>query len=202
MAKLRFSKTELKTQRDNLKRFTRFLPTLQLKKQQLLIEVMRLNDQLEQHIRKMDQYKRDMQAWIGLFSVTEADLVYDSVVVEDVQMGSRNIAGVDIPVLEEVIFKPIDIDLFETSPWVDSGLETLKELVRLEIQHCVLSTQRELIQEELRTTTQRVNLFEKIKIPETKENIRRIQIYLGDQQTNAVGRAKIAKSKLVAMEDA
>jgi len=64
----------------------------------------------------------------------------------------------------------------------------------------VLERQEQLLQEELRTTTQRVNLFEKVKIPECEENIRQIQIYLGDQQTAAVGRAKIAKGKLEAIE--
>ena len=60
--------------------------------------------------------------------------------------------------------------------------------------------QLQLIEQELRVVAQRVNLFEKVKIPEARENIRRIQIYLGDQQTNAVGRAKIAKEKCQSRE--
>ena len=64
----------------------------------------------------------------------------------------------------------------------------------------MLTEQMELLRQELRVTTQRVNLFEKVKIPETRENIRRIQIYLGDQQTTSVGRAKIAKGKAVARD--
>ena len=64
-----------------------------------------------------------------------------------------------------------------------------------------LRIQVELLGKELRTTSQRVNLFEKVKIPETKENIRRIGIYIGDQQTAAVVRGKIAKKKLANKED-
>ena len=35
-----------------------------------------------------------------------------------------------------------------------------------------------------------------MKIPEAKENIRVIQVYLGDQQTASVVRGKISKKKL------
>ena len=61
----------------------------------------------------------------------------------------------------------------------------------------VLQEQARLIREELTITTQRVNLFEKVKIPETKENIRVIRIYMGDQQTAAVVRGKISKKTIV-----
>jgi V/A-type H+-transporting ATPase subunit D len=60
----------------------------------------------------------------------------------------------------------------------------------------VLTSQHSRLRDELRTTSQRVNLFEKVKIPETGENIRTIQIYLGDEQTAAVVRGKIAKARL------
>jgi len=52
------------------------------------------------------------------------------------------------------------------------------------------------LRKELSVTTQRVNLFEKVKIPEAQENIRLIKIYIGDQLSNAVGRSKIAKRKI------
>ena len=52
------------------------------------------------------------------------------------------------------------------------------------------------MKEHIRITNQIVNLFEKIKIPQAKENIRVIQIYLGELQTAEVVRGKIAKGKL------
>jgi len=60
----------------------------------------------------------------------------------------------------------------------------------------VLEEQVALLAKELRTTTQRVNLFEKVKIPETKQNIKKISVYLGDQQVAAVVRGKISKKNL------
>lgn len=202
MAKVKFSKTELKTQRDDLKRFTRFLPTLQLKKQQLQAEVMRMHEEIETAEKQLEDAMERISHWVSLFCSEEASLVGDLVQIEATVLDTKNIAGVDIPVLEKIVFQPRDYDLFETSPWVDPGFEALEELVALRAGIKVLEEQRRRLEDELRTTTQRVNLFEKVKIPECKDIIRIIQIYLGDQQTAAVGRAKIAKSKLVALEEA
>jgi len=197
MAKVKFSKTELKSQRDKLKQFARFLPTLELKRQQLQMEVMHLTEAILKHKKRVQEFREGLDPWMGLFAVPEALEVFDQVEVDDLVMETRNIAGVDIQVFEEVRFSPLEHDLFSTSPWIDAGIEALQELIRLEIQTRALAAQKSLLENELRTTTQRVNLFEKVKIPEAKENIRKIQIFLGDQQTAAVGRSKIAKRKLV-----
>lgn len=201
MAKIKLSKTELKKQRDQLKQFTRFLPTLQLKKQQLQMEMMRMREEIAQQQREVDAFRRTLKPWIGLFAVAEGDAIGSLVNVAEIVLDTKNIAGVDLPVLVEVRFDPVEIDLFGTSAWLDDGIEALCEMIRLTLQGRILEQQHALLEKELRTTTQRVNLFEKVKIPEAKENIRVIQIYLGDQQTAAVGRAKIAKNKLVALND-
>jgi V/A-type H+-transporting ATPase subunit D len=88
-----------------------------------------------------------------------------------------------------------EFNLFRYDSWIDDGLEMLKELIALQEAHKILEEQYRLLAKELRTTTQRVNLFEKVKIPECKENIRNIRIYLGDLDTAAVARSKIAKRK-------
>ena len=107
-----------------------------------------------------------------------------------------NIAGIDIPVFEGIDFESIPYDLYVMPPWVDRGVDALKRLLALDAEVRILKEQHRLLSEELRVTTQRVNLFEKVKIPETKESIRMIRIYLGDQQTAAVVRGKIAKSAI------
>ena len=117
--------------------------------------------------------------------------------MDRVETETGNIAGVDIPVFKNITFKDLDYHLFETPLWIDRALEKLKEIIALDEEVKILQQQIALLSKELRTTTQRVNLFEKVKIPETKENIRVIRIYLGDQQTAAVVRGKIAKKKLV-----
>jgi V/A-type H+-transporting ATPase subunit D len=104
---------------------------------------------------------------------------------------------VDIPVFQDIRFELAEYDLFQLPLWVDTAIEKVKELASLDARIGILEKQSELLGEELRVTSQRVNLFEKVKIPETRENIRMIQIYLGDEQTAAVVRGKIAKKKLV-----
>ena len=115
-------------------------------------------------------------------------------------IGTGNIAGVTIPVLKKVEFERDLPDLLSTSPWIDDGQRVLEALIRLQIELEVLNRQHQLLADELRITTQRVNLFEKVKIPETKEYIRVIRIFLGDMQTAEVARAKMAKRKTLARE--
>ena len=118
-------------------------------------------------------------------------------VVDRIEKEKGNIAGVEVPVFKELVFKRIEYDLNYYPLWVDKALEELKNIAKYDALVSTLEERIELLSKELRTTTQRVNLFEKVKIPETKENIRVIGIYLQDQQTSAVVRGKIAKKKLV-----
>ena len=200
MAKIKLTKNELRNQKDQLKRFQRYLPTLQLKKQQLQMVIRQIEAQKERKRRESEELRKKIDAWIDVFG--EDVGLEELVVVRTVETSTGNIAGIDIPVFEQLEFEAIDWDLFETPLWVDAGIERVKELVAADAELEILEQQHRLISEELRVTTQRVNLFEKVKIPEAQENIRRIRIYLGDQQTNAVGRAKIAKEKTRAREEA
>ena len=121
---------------------------------------------------------------------------------ENIVTTTGNIAGVTIPVLDRIDFEMHTPDLLATPPWVDDGIRALKQLTHRRIEQHVMRQQHVLLADELRLTTQRVNLFEKVKIPETIENIRVIRIYLGDVQTADVVRSKIAKSKSPEQEDA
>lgn len=193
MAKIKLTKNELKSQRDALKRFQRYLPTLQLKKQQLQMEMRKLDLEIFNK-RQEEQLERDQLAsWVRLYS-EKIDLS-EYVSISRLKTSRGNIAGVNIPILDELEFNEKTPDLFETDPWMDEGVRVLKQLMRLRVERQVMEEQHRLLGEELRTTTQRVNLFEKVKIPEAKENIRVIRIFMGDQQTAAVARSKIAKGK-------
>lgn len=193
MAKIKLTKNELKTQRDALKRFSRYLPTLQLKKQQLQMEMRRLDQEIEEKRDEEQEARARLSSWIQLFSEPIDLAPYAE--LDTLKTSQGNIAGVNIPVLDDLVFKQVPINLFETDAWTDDGTAVLKQLTRLRVERQILEEQHRLLGEELRTTTQRVNLFEKVKIPEAKENIRVIRIFMGDQQTAAVARSKIAKGK-------
>jgi V/A-type H+-transporting ATPase subunit D len=195
MAKFKLNKTELKKQRDALRQYERFLPTLQLKKQQLQIEILHqitlLKEKEHLHAKKREQ----ILSWAGLLGEAPQDL-RDWLTPENVITGTRNIAGVDLPVFTRVEFLFVKYDLFLMPLWLDLALEMLKDVVTLREEISVIQRGVDILKQELRITTQRVNLFEKVKIPETKEAIRVIKIFLGDQMANAVGLAKIAKNKI------
>lgn len=190
---LKRTKSELKNQRESLKRYQRYLPTLQLKKQQLQAEVRRVELEHAAVEKELEQKRRERQSWIGVFA--EDRPLADWLEVKKLSIGQQHIAGVDVPVLESFELNEILPDRFSEPVWVDDGLRELKHAVELEVKLALLKEQEALLEQELRTTSQRVNLFEKIKIPECKENIRIIRIALGDEQVAAVARGKLAKKK-------
>jgi V/A-type H+/Na+-transporting ATPase subunit D len=192
--KIKFSQGELKNQRDALRQYERYLPTLQLKKQQIQLEILHQQSALREREMSLSEKKRNAEEWAGLLSETPG--MGRWITPEKVVSGTKNIAGVDIPVFEGACFGPAEYDLFLTPLWVDAGLEALREMVSLREELSLIEKGISVLNHELRITTQRVNLFEKVKIPEAKEAIRRIKIYIGDQMTNAVGRSKIAKKKI------
>ncbi|HMP72174.1 MAG TPA: V-type ATP synthase subunit D [Kiritimatiellia bacterium] len=193
MAKIKHTKNELKTQRDALKRFRRYLPTLQLKKQQLQMELRLLEHRIEAKAAEEKALREDLTSWIQLLSEPVDLSAY--LHLHEIKTATGNIAGVNIPVLKEVVMERLTPDLSATPPWVDDGLDAVARLLHLRVERGILLEEHRLLAHELRVTSQRVNLFEKIKIPEARENIRVIRIFLGDAQTAQVARAKIAKKK-------
>ena len=197
---VKLTKNELKVQKDRLKQFQRYLPTLQLKKQQLQAVVMQVTAQLEQVARQRQGAVAGLDDWVAVFAENDsfpAEKRLDALIrPRHVVCGEQNIAGVTVPVFQELSFEDIRYDVADYPLWVDTAAVRLREIARLDALEKTLRRQIELLERELRATAQRVNLFEKVKIPEAKENIRVIGIYLGDQQTSAVVRGKIAKKKL------
>ena len=194
MAKIKLTKTELKAQSDALKRFQRFLPMLQLKKQQLQAEIASIVARLDEVGTREAIALAALSDLVKLFSETGVTL--DRLVTVDrIVTETSNIAGVVIPVFKQIETTLDEIDLFATPAWFDAATATILSILSLKAERVVLEKQRELVTQELNTTSQRVNLFEKVKIPECRENIRIIKIAIGDAQTASVSRGKIAKGR-------
>ena len=194
MAKIKLTKTELKAQTDALKRFRRFLPMLQLKKQQLQAEIAGIVAKADEVTAREKSLRASLDSWVGLFATGEK-LLSGLVSVKAVRTSSANVAGVEIPVFDGIDTAVGEVDLWSTPAWLDDAIAAVTSLLALQNERKVLERQRELIAAELVTTSQRVNLFEKVKIPDCRENIRVIKIALGDEQTAAVTRGKIAKAR-------
>lgn len=194
MPKLKLTKNELKKQKESLKRFIRYLPTLELKKKQLVAEIKKIEEWVRKLQSEIENIETDLQNWVDLFA--EEVHLESLLKVKEVITSEGNIAGIDIPIFEKMEFEDIDYDLMLYPLWVDTALEILKKLIQLKTEIQIAREQQKILREELRVTVQRINLFDKVMIPQTKENIRKIRIYLGDLQTAEVVRGKIAKSKL------
>ena len=194
MAKIKLTKTELKAQTDALKRFQRFLPMLQLKKQQLQGEIAGIVQKAEETTARERAVRDDLDRWVGLFA-TDEELLAGLVKVKSVNTGMANVAGVTIPTFESIETDVKEVDAWSTPAWVDNAVDTTTQILSLQCERSIYQEQKALIEKELQLTSQRVNLFAKVKIPECREAIRKIKIAIGDEQTAAVTRGKIAKGR-------
>ena len=195
MAKIKLTKNELKVQKDALKMYRRYLPTLTLKKQQLQSEIRTIEAKAIAVRKQREDLEKGFSSWIAVFS--EQSAFPDGIItVRNIRKGTGNIAGVAIPTFEGADFSRGDYDLYETPLWVDIAANHMEKAMSLDLEAEVLDEQVRLLEKELLSTSQRVNLFEKVKIPETEENIKKISIYMADQQVSAVVRSKISKRKI------
>jgi len=200
LAKIKLTKNELKVQKDALKMYLRYLPTLTLKKQQLQSEIRSIEAKAVSVRNERKKLEEGFSSWIAVFS--EESAFPDGIItVSNIRKGKGNIAGVTIPTFEGADFSRGDYDLYSTPLWVDIAANHMEKAMSLDLEAEVLDEQVRLLNKELLATSQRVNLFEKVKIPETKENIRKISIYMADQQVSAVVRSKISKRKIALRDE-
>ena len=195
MAKIKLTKNELKVQKDALKMYRRYLPTLTLKKQQLQAEIRTIEAKAKAVRKEREELEKGYSSWIAVFS--EKDAFPNGIITgSNIRKGKGNIARVDIPTFEGAEISRGAYDLYVTPLWVDIAANHMEKAMSLDLEADVLDEQVRLLEAELLATSQRVNLFEKVKIPETEENIKKISIYMADQQVSAVVRSKISKRKI------
>ncbi len=200
MSRVKATKQELKRQRDALARYERYLPTLRLKQQQLQVELRRVEVALQEASEEEAAIRRELESWIELWAEPAPLLSFLS--LEEVRTTETSVAGVTLPTFEGVSWQRVAPPLDATASWLDDALLVLERLLTLRLRRRVLAEQRSRLADELRLTSQRVNLFEKVKIPEAQEALRIIRIALGDLQAAEVVRAKIAKAKTLERERA
>ncbi len=194
--KLKLTRPELKKQRDSLARFERYLPMLKLKQQQLQLTILQVHEKYRAAVAAAAAARRKFEAYQGVLGDVAGVNVRQLAKPTQVRTSTTNIAGITVPVFEGIEFPTPSYSLFATPAWVDRALGDLRDVNRRKAELEVLKEQYDRLRRELTKIIQRVNLFEKIKIPEAREAIRRIRIHLGDEMTAAVGRAKIAKGKI------
>jgi V/A-type H+-transporting ATPase subunit D len=194
MAEIKLTKNELRAQQNKLAQLRKYLPTLQLKKAMLQAEVNEARIEIvhcEERYAKTHAYVEEYSALLSQKTSIEPTNILK---VVEVRKRIENIAGVEVPYFEGLVFEEAPYSLFDTPAWLDSLLQGLKALAEAWARIKIANEKKEALEKELREVSIRVNLFEKILIPRALANIKKIKVFLGDQQLAAVSQAKVAKS--------
>tara|TARA_R110002072_G_scaffold303108_2_gene493897 strand:- start:75330 stop:75944 length:615 start_codon:yes stop_codon:yes gene_type:complete len=191
---LALNKTALKQQRDQLAMYQRFLPSLDLKRQQLIADYQRARQQRDATRQEIDEQRSSSGELLALLGASEQDLT-GLVRVESVAIREENVLGVRLPILDDVQVHVAEYSMLARPFWVDLLVELLQSMAVLRIRIDVDQERLRRLNDAVRRITQRVNLFEKVLIPQAEENIQRIRIFLSDAERTAVVRSKIAKAK-------
>lgn len=197
MAQIKLTKTELRIQQIKLSQLQKYLPTLQLKKAMLQAEINQAQIEIDHLLQNYKHEEAKVDQYTSLFSERNTSGFLSAVTIAEVKVSHENIAGVDIPLFQDVIFSDPEYSLFDTPIWYESAIEGIKKLLSFKEQVKISEMKKEALAKELREVSIRVNLFEKIMIPRATENIKRIKIFLGDQQLAAVSQAKVSKKKIL-----
>lgn len=197
MAQLKLSKASLQQQRTKLKLYQKLLPSLELKRRQLTMELDKARRQYESIRTEVERLESRVGAELPMLANTEIDLK-GLVQMTSLSLGQENVVGVRLPLLEEVEWQVADYSPIAKPAWVDALVDRLRDAAEGRIRIQVAAQRVRILERAERRVTQRVNLFEKILIPRTQRNIGRIQIWLGDMSRAAVVQAKLAKARQVA----
>ena len=186
-----FNKTSLQTLEKDLKMRQRTLPTLQSKETALRLEVKKAKKELDDLNKEVDQRIKDYDQMIALWGEFDTSLIH----VDDVRMSIKKIAGVRVPVLDEVVYSTKEFSLFSSPKWFADGFEQLKAIADVGIRQEFVQRKVELLEYARKKTTQKVNLFEKVQIPGYQDAIRKIKRFMEDEENLSKSSQKIVKSK-------
>ncbi|MCG8410852.1 MAG: V-type ATP synthase subunit D [Bacteroidales bacterium] len=189
--KFQYNKTSLQQLNKQLKIRLRALPTLQSKEAALRMEVKRAKKQSEELVEKLEARMKEYDAMVRLWGEFDAGLI----AVKDVKMIVKKIAGVNTPILEDVIFDTKEFSLFNKPSWFLAGIKIVESLVKISIESEFFLRKMELLDFARKKTTQKVNLYEKVQIPGYEEAISKVKRFLEDEENLSKSSQKIVKKR-------
>lgn len=189
--KFQYNKTALQSLNKQLDIRLRALPTLKNKEAALRIEVKKAKDKtsvLEKELNQKIELHFDS---VGLWNEYFTELV----AISDVEISSKKIAGVKIPIMRNVIFKEEEFSLFEKPKWFPKGISFIKEIATILTKQEFFIRKMVLLDHARRKTTQKVNLYEKVQIPGYEDAILKIKRFLEDEENLSKSAQKIVKKR-------
>ena len=189
--KFQYNKTSLGELGKQLKIRKNALPTIKSKESALRSEVKRAKDSALAYRRELDELRNAYDYMVQLWGEFDCDLIR----IVDVELSTQKIAGVRIPILDNIVYEEKPYDLFSAPVWYAEGIKVLKQLSRLGIEFEVYNRKMELWDYARRKTTQKVNLYEKVQIPGYEDAIRKIKRFMEDEENLSKSAQKIVKTK-------
>ena len=194
MAKLALNKSALSKEKQRRKSYQRYLPSLELKQKQLLAERKKAQRQLAQHQSQIESAQAAVYQKLPMLANESMDLT-GLVQVDNVRIEEENLMGTHLPTLGHVDYNIAEYGYLTRPHWFDVLAESLQSVLKLKLEEQVLLIRVQRLEKASQTITQRVNLFSKVLIPEARDNIKRIGLFLSDQERAGVVRSKLAKRK-------
>lgn len=189
--KFQYNKTSLGELDKQLKMRNRALPTIKSKESALRMEVKKAKDISTQYVEKLDALVNEYDYMTALWGEFDPELLK----VKDVKLSIQKIAGVRIPVLNDIVYEQKPLNLFSAPLWITDGINLLKDLARLGLEREFYLHKMDLLDRARKKTTQKVNLYEKVQIPGYEDAIRKIKRFLEDEENLSKSSQKIVKDR-------
>jgi len=188
--KFQYNKTSLQQVEKQLKVRERTLPIIKNKETALRLEVKKCKQdaiRLDQELEKQIKGYEEMYALWGEFDPTLVEL-------KDVEIDTKKIAGVRVPVLNNIKLEVKPFGLFSSPKWYFDGIKLLQGLAKTAVEREFANAKLDLLEHARKKTTQKVNLFEKVQIPGFKEAVRKIKRFMEDEENLSKSSQKILKA--------
>lgn len=188
--KFQYNKTSLQQIEKNLKMRQRTLPIIKNKETALRLEVKHCKEEADGLEKKLQEQIGGYESMYALWGEFDTSLV----TLKDVQLGTKKIAGVTVPVLENIELEVKPFGLFSAPKWYFDGINLLQELAKTAVEREFVLAKLALLDHARKKTTQKVNLFEKVQIPGYQEAVRKIKRFMEDEENLSKSSQKILKS--------
>lgn len=194
MARLALNKSTLNKEGRKVKAYQKFVPALDLKRKQLLaarLATQKLLSEYEQRLQELQASIRTQLPMLTNFTGQPDSLIR----IRNLEVAEVNLVGIRLPELQRLELERNPYSCLGSEHWLDNLAQHLEQVIELRTRQQVTRKRLELLNLGLQKTTQRLNLFDKVLIPRSQSNIRKIHIALADAERAGVVRAKIAKNK-------
>ena len=195
--KFQYNKTSLTNLGKQLKMRQKALPTLKNKEAALRINVLAAKKEAEALEKELELSLQKYDYLAALWNEFEAGLI----TITDVDLSMVKVAGVNTPYLENIHYHIKPFNAFIKPAWYADGVSILKELIKVGIMAEVCEQKRKILEYNRKKTTQKVNLYEKVRIPGYQEAIRKIKRYMEDEENLSKASSKIVKTRHAAEEE-